>query len=218
MDDPESSGGDAEVDYDCVESNVMKDGKNGLEEVNDNSSLTESDGNGIGYSGGVMNLISGCNNASGGSEDKGSHEVAEMIRWHAPSRCRGSRLAGFRRVNKVVVVRYVGSIGTSNGDIDDNEADDANDGDAEETVKSIDISSGCSGGAGLLPKGKGVSYEAELAQYQNDHDNLQRQEHKAKDDVDSPAGRGGNDDEISYLRMMSVRWKLVMIIITPTIA
>jgi hypothetical protein len=28
----------------------------------------------------------------------------------------------------VVVVRYVGSIGTSNGDIDDNEADDANDG------------------------------------------------------------------------------------------
>jgi hypothetical protein len=214
---PASSGGDAEVDYDCVESNVMKDGKNGLEEVNDNSSLTDSDGNGIGYSGGVMNLISGCNNASGGSEDKGSHEVAEIIRWHAPSRCRGSRLAGFRRVNKVVVVRIVGSIGTCNGDIDNNEAD-ANDGDAEETVKSIDISSGCSGGAGLLPQGKGVSYEAELAQYQNDHDNLQWQEHKTKDDVDNPASRGGNDDKISYLRMMSVRWKLVMIIITPTIA
>ena len=58
----------------------MKDGKNGLEEVNDNSSLTESDGNGIGYSGGVTNLISGSHNASGGLEDEGSHEVAEIIR------------------------------------------------------------------------------------------------------------------------------------------
>ena len=213
-----SSGGNAEVDCDCVESNVMTNGQIDFEEVNDNSSLTESDSNGIGFSGGVTNLVSGSNNASGGSEDKGSHEVAELIRRYVPWRCRGSRLAGFRRVDRIVVVRYVGSIGTSNGNIDDNEADDANDGDAEDTVKSIDISSGCSGGAGLLPKGKSVLYEAELAQYQNDHDNLQRQEHKAKDDVDSPAGRGGNDDEISYLRRMNVRWKLVIIIIAPTIA
>jgi hypothetical protein len=134
----------------------MKDGQSDFEEVNNNSSLAESDSNGIGYSGGVTNLVSS--------------------------------------------------------------SDDANNGDAEDTVKSIDISSGCSSGASLLPKGKSILYEAELAQYQIDHDNLQQQEHKTKDDVDSPAGRGGNDDEISYLRRMNVRWKLVIIIIAPTIA
>ncbi len=99
----------------------MTNGQIDFEEVNDNSSLTESDSNGIGFSGGVTNLVNGSNNASGGSEDKGSHEVAELIRQYVPW-------------------RY------------------------------------------------------------------------------SPAGCGGKNDEISYLRRMNVRWKLVIIIITPTIA
>jgi hypothetical protein len=69
-----------------------------------------------------------------------------LIKRYVPWRCRGSRLAGFRRVDRIVVVRYVGSIGTSNGDIDDNEADDANDGNdfrKEKVTRTLQCS--CSG-------------------------------------------------------------------------
>jgi hypothetical protein len=86
---------------------------------------------------------------------------------------------------------------------EDEKSNHANDDGAEETAEDTDIMNGCKDGAGLLAKGMVELYEAEQAQYQTNHDNLQWQAFGEEDDaandadgdVDLVDGNVMNDDD-----------------------